>query len=118
MPQAQRWAAAAGVARRLTALVGSLDAMKREREFEDQEEFDRIPTCRWCGATCESGMDFCPACGRKVTQDRSSGRRGEQDMTDGLARNFGHRLDDWLNDDVREDDDTYEDIREYTFERE
>lgn len=82
----------------------------------DEESYrDTIPTCRWCGAACPSGLDHCPVCERKVTSDRSAARHQERDMCDELKRNFGHRLDDWLYDDAMDDNDNMEQICEQTF---
>jgi hypothetical protein len=92
--------------------------MRRQRDYDDQEEFDRIPSCRWCGAGCPDNLDHCPVCERKIRQGCRTYARGERDLVAAFRRSFGTRLSDWLNDDVQEDADTAEDLREATFERE
>ena len=79
------------------------------------EPWDDVPTCPRCGAVCHSARDYCPECGRKVKRDYSRAPRAEIDMVTGLSRNFGHRIAAWLNQDVCEDRDTYEDLRHSTF---
>lgn len=60
------------------------------KECQEQEEYDRTPICPRCEAVCTPGHDWCPNCGRKVTQDR--GPVSELDATQYLKRNFGRRL--------------------------
>jgi uncharacterized Zn finger protein (UPF0148 family) len=89
--------------------------MAREQDYDEQAEYDRIFICRRCGAVCDPRMDHCPVCERKVTQDRSKHPRAQRDLVAAFRRTFGSRLSDWLNEDVQEDADTAEDLREATF---
>jgi hypothetical protein len=87
------------------------EMVEEDDKFKDQEEYDKIIFCLWCGKAGVQRRDYCSECGRKITRDTIERRR--QDAVDEIGKCMGRRLENWLN--MATDDDNREDVYDTTF---
>lgn len=67
--------------------------MKNNDPLANQDEYDSIPLCRWCGEPTFD-MDYCQECGKKVKIDRRPEQ--EKDCIEAMNRGYGRRLNEGL----------------------